>query len=77
MKARPSTILRPGLPLLPPGTERYRVPGQGSVVVPVEAGDEIQVRDMEGKQPCEIAFADTNGRFDAGALGSKTSSPSE
>jgi aminomethyltransferase len=71
MKARPSTILRPGIPMLPPGTERYRVPGQGSVVVPVEAGDEIQLRDMEGKQACETAFAGTDGRFDGRALGNK------
>jgi aminomethyltransferase len=77
MKARPSTILRPGIPVLPPGTERYRVPGQGSVVVPVETGDEIQLRDLEGKQACDIAFAGMDGRFDAGAFGSKDSRPSE
>src|SRR5215218_7645716 len=77
IKARPSTILRPGIPVLPPGTERYRVPGQGSVVVPVEAGDEIQLRDAEGKQACEIAFAGMDGRFDATAFGGKDSRPSE
>ena len=77
IKARPSTILRPGIPVLPPGTERYRVPGQGSVVVPVEAGDEIQLRDLEGKQACEIAFAGMDGHFDAEALGSKDSRPCE
>ncbi|HYM98367.1 MAG TPA: DUF1989 domain-containing protein, partial [Aestuariivirgaceae bacterium] len=73
LHARASVVLRPGIPVLPPGTERYRVPGGGSVVVPVEAGDELTLRDVEGKQPCEIAHADKNGRFDTHALGSTAS----
>jgi aminomethyltransferase len=67
-------VLRPGVPSLPPGVERYRVPGCGSVVAPVEAGDEVTVRDIEGQQPCEIAHADGAGRFDVRALGSKEGS---
>lgn len=77
LHARASVVLRPGIPVLPPGTERYRVPGGGSVVVPVEAGDELTLRDVEGKQPCEIAHADGGGRFDTHALGSGPSNRAE
>ncbi|MGE0214101.1 MAG: aminomethyltransferase, partial [Parvibaculaceae bacterium] len=66
---RPSLILTPGLGTLPEGVERYRVEGRGSLAVPVSAGDEITVSDVEGRQPCEIAFAGADGRFDASALG--------
>jgi aminomethyltransferase len=71
LKARASVVLRPGMPALPPGTERYRVPGNGSVVVAVEAGDEIVLTDIEGGQPCEIVHADAQGRIDPEALGAK------
>ena len=77
LHARASVVLRPGILSLPPGTERYRAPGGGSVVVPVEAGDEITVRDIEGRQPCEIAHADMTGRFDTQALGGRASNRAE
>src|SRR5215510_4742266 len=50
---RASVILRPGIPMLPAGTERYRVRGGGSVLVPVRAGDRFTVIDVEGGQPGE------------------------
>src|SRR6185295_15396685 len=66
---RPRVILRPGIPSLPPGVERYRVKGGGSAVVPVSAGDEITVTDLEGLQPCRLVAAGADGRYDAGILG--------
>ncbi|MEZ5776205.1 MAG: DUF1989 domain-containing protein [Hyphomicrobiaceae bacterium] len=67
----PSRILRPGIRVLPKDVERYVVDGGGSMVVPLEAGDEIAVRDMEGGQPVEIVTADGKGRIDPGMLGRK------
>lgn len=72
---RPSAILRPGLPALPPGVERYRIAGGGGVVVALEAGDRIALRDVEGGQACEIAVAALGGRFDLGLIGAKPYGP--
>jgi aminomethyltransferase len=69
MPPRPSVILRPGIPSLPPGVERYRMTGGGSTVVPVSAGDEITVTDLEGLQPCRLVAVGADGRCDAGILG--------
>jgi aminomethyltransferase len=77
IQPRASVILRPGIPALPPGTERYRVPGGGSVVVPVEAGDDVTLKDIEGQQACEIAHADMSGRFDARTLGAASGTGAE
>ena len=74
---RTSLILRPGMPSLPPGLERYRIRGQGSIVVPVEAGDEITLIDVEGGQACEIGHVDASGRFDAAALGARATGAAE
>src|SRR5690606_19644948 len=62
-------VLIPGLPVLPPGTERHPVPGGGSRAVAIEAGDTITVVDREGLQPCEIVFFDPEGRSDPARLG--------
>ncbi|MCA1408394.1 DUF1989 domain-containing protein [Ensifer sp. IC3342] len=64
-----STVRYPGVPALPHGTERYRVRGGGSLVVGVEAGDQVTVIDSEGGQACEISFVDGNGRFQSAGLG--------
>ncbi len=61
---RPSLILRPGIRTLPANVERYLVKGGGIVVVPVEAGDRLEVIDKEGLQPCELVAAGTDGRVD-------------
>jgi aminomethyltransferase len=66
---RPSRILRPGLRALPPGVERYKVAGGGSLVVSVEAGDQITLTDLEGLQACEVLAAARDGRVDPGILG--------
>ncbi len=72
---RPSMILRPGIPALPAGVERYRVKGQGTTVVKVAAGDRITVKDVEGGQLCEVSFVDGKGRFNAAGLGVGFSRP--
>ncbi|WP_119389128.1 DUF1989 domain-containing protein [Taklimakanibacter lacteus] len=68
---RPSIILRPGMPALPPGTERYRIPGGGSLSLEIKAGDRITVTDIEGGQPCEIIAAGPDGQSDPAILGAK------
>lgn len=65
---KPSAILQPRVFSLPPGTERYGVPGAGAILVPVFAGDRIEIINDEGGQPCEIVCADARGRTDAGLL---------
>ena len=69
---RPSLILRPGLLL--PGTERYHVPGGGAIVIDIEAGDRITVRNSEGGQASELLAFDQSGRSDPGIIGAKTNS---
>ncbi|MBB5537660.1 DUF1989 domain-containing protein [Rhizobium giardinii] len=75
MPPRPSRILRPGIPALPAGVERYRVKGRGTTVVKVAAGDRITVNDVEGGQLCEVSFVDGKGRFNAVGLGVGFSRP--
>jgi aminomethyltransferase len=65
---RPSVILRPGLPALPPGVERYRIAGRGIVALRVRAGDAVMVRDVEGGQACELVAAGSDGRVDTGGI---------
>src|SRR5688572_5453266 len=77
LKARASVVLRRGMPTLPLGIERYRVPGNGSVMVPVEADDEITLKDIEGQQACEILHADASGRIDIQALGGRAGTSAE
>ncbi|MGI0525843.1 DUF1989 domain-containing protein [Rhizobium giardinii] len=72
---RPSVILRPGIPPLPAGVERYRVKGRGATVVKVAAGDRVAIKDVEGRQPCEVSFVDDKGRFNAAGLGVGFSRP--
>ena len=74
---RPSMILRPGMPVLPPGVERYRVKGRGATVVKVAAGDRVTIRDVEGGQRCEASFVDAAGRFNAAGLGVAFSATAE
>ncbi len=58
---------------MPPGVERYRVKGGGSAVVPVSAGDEITVTDLEGLQPCRLVTVGADGRCAASILGVQAS----
>ncbi|WP_374372083.1 DUF1989 domain-containing protein [Dongia sp.] len=79
---RPRVIepgLRPSNPLL----ERYRVPGLGSLVVSLRAGDRLEITDREGRQACEVAaftvISPGEGgvaRPDLAALGLRAATPS-
>ena len=71
----PSRLLQPGLRTLPPGMERYRVRGGGAVVVKLEPGDQLNVVDPEGGQPCEIAAFDLSGAEATELLGQAASGP--
>ena len=64
-----SRVLVPGLMMLGAGVERYRVTGGGATVVALDAGDELEVVDPEGRQRCELVAFDADGRSDPGLLG--------
>ena len=62
-------VLMPGLLMLGPGVERYRVTGGGATVLALDAGDELEVVDPEGRQRCELVAFDAGGRSDPSLLG--------
>ncbi len=64
----PSRILRPGIRTLPLGVERYVVAGNGSIFLPIYAGDQLTITDMEGGQPCDIIASDGNGKLITGDI---------
>ncbi|MCE8535814.1 trimethylamine-oxide aldolase Tdm [Ruegeria pomeroyi] len=68
---KPSAILQPRVFSLPPGTERYVVPGAGAILLRLETGDRIEIENTEGGQPCEIVCADLLGGFDTGLIGAR------
>ncbi|MBB96076.1 MAG: aminomethyltransferase [Rhodobacteraceae bacterium] len=72
-----SGVVQPGLPVLPPGTERHHVPGGGSRAVRIAAGDEVIVVDREGGQRGELLAFGRDGRPDAGLLGAQASVPAD
>lgn len=71
---KPSQVLRPGELVLPGGTERYKVPAAGAILLPIATGDSISVINDQGGQPCEIVAADSKGRIDAGIVGETSNS---
>ena len=66
---RPSAIIRPGGFSGQPGLERHTVLGAGAILLDVEAGDRITIRNTEGGQPCELVPLGRDGRADPGLLG--------
>ena len=62
-------LREPGLPLLAPGVERYRVRGGGTTVVALDPDDRITITDCEGRQCCELFVFGPDGCADAAALG--------
>ena len=64
-------VRRPGLPALPPGVERYVVPGRRARAIRIAGGDVIRLVDREGGQPCELVCVADDGRFAAGLLGAQ------
>jgi aminomethyltransferase len=53
------------------GTERYRVPGGGSIVVGLQPDDRVSIVNLEGQQTCEIGAFTADGQSDLAALGLK------
>ncbi|WP_257459505.1 DUF1989 domain-containing protein [Archangium lipolyticum] len=72
--AVPRGLRVPGLRTLPVGVERYVVPGGGSIVVALSAGDRLRVLDPEGRQPGELVVFDARGQSRPELLGVTTSS---
>ena len=66
---RPSMVLRPDGFSLPAGMESYTVPGAAAVLVDIEAGDRITVRNVEGGQACELVAFGREARSDPTILG--------
>ena len=64
-------IVRPGVPILPKGTERHPIPGGGSRALAIYAGDQICVLDFDGLQPGELVFFAPDKTSSAGYLGAK------
>lgn len=62
-------IITPGVPVLPKGTERHPIPGGGSRVLAISAGDQVCVLDFDGLQPGEIVFFAPDRTSKAGYLG--------
>jgi len=67
----------PGLAQRGPRHERWRVPGGGSLLLPLRAGDRITVIDPEGRQPCELVAFDAAGHPATAALGRPPDGPPE
>ena len=66
---RPSQVYRPVQFSMPQGTERYVVEGNGAVLIPVEANDQITLINTEGGQACEIVATGSGGLIDASVIG--------
>ncbi len=62
-------VVEPGLPVLQAGVERHPIPGGGTRIVSVSAGDEISLLDPQGLQPGELVFFAPDGRSEAAMLG--------
>ena len=70
-------IIEPGRQILLPGTERYIIPGGGSLTVSICEGDEIGILNLEGNQSIEMVMFNLEGKSDAGFLGVKGSGKPE
>lgn len=70
-------LIEPGLVLLPPGHERYPLRGGGVAVLRLEAGDQLEVADPEGRQLCEVVAFGSGGRADPKVLGAAAVRPAE
>ncbi len=68
---RPSVVMRPGSLSLAPGEERYTVAGGGAIAVPIHAGDQLRLVDLEGMQACEVVAVDAAGPADPAILGAR------
>jgi len=71
---KPSKIIEANAFTLPQGTERYVVSGCGAVLIPIEQGDHITLKNDEGGQLCEVVAVDKAGKIDASVIDVKTNS---
>ena len=72
-----SGILEPGLWQLKKGTERYRVPACGMIVVELYSDDVLTVKTPEGAQIAEIIPFTEKGNGDPALLGIKKTLPAK
>ncbi|MEM9637487.1 MAG: DUF1989 domain-containing protein, partial [Pseudomonadota bacterium] len=68
---KPSAVIEPRVFSMPPGTERYVVEGCGAILIRVAPGDNLEVENSEGGQPCEIVACGPDGVGDPGILKTK------
>jgi len=62
-------VIEPGLPILQTGVERHPIPGGGTRVISINAGDEISLLDPQGLQSGELVFFTPDGKSDVSVLG--------
>ena len=67
-------IKEPGLNILPPGVERYKIQGGGINVLEIFPEDKIEIINDEGKQICEIIVFNSKGKGDLSILNLKENS---
>ena len=67
----PRGVRRPGLLALPPGVERYVVPGRSARAIRIAGGDVIRLVNAEGGQVCELVCVSDDGRFAENMLGQR------
>jgi len=73
----PQRLLEPGLNALPANTERYVVRAHGSLTLGLDAGDEIDLINPEGLQPCELSVFDSSGNSDMQTIGASANGHAE
>ncbi len=71
---RPSRILTTRDMQRKSGMERYEIPGGGALMVELDAGDMITVRNPEGGQVAELLAVDASGAIDSGVIGVRADS---
>ena len=59
---------------LAPGEERYIAKAQGLIGFEIFEGDKILIKNIEGKQECEIVTFDNKGKNNLGIIGQKQNS---
>ncbi len=75
VRPRSSLVLQPGLSRRRLDRELYRVPGGGSLVIGLAAGDRLEITDPEGLQPGEVAAFTLDGRPAQAQLGARDEGP--
>lgn len=65
-------VIESGMPVLQAGVERHPIPGGGTRIINISAGDEISLLDPQGLQTGELVFFTPDGQSDAAMLGSSS-----